>query len=181
MEVYCGKQPTGSHEASNSPGDIVERLISHLKGTYRNLTTDNWYTSYTLAMSLLQDKMTLVGTLKKNKREIPAEFLPNKQKPISSSMFGFQKHATLVSFTPKKNKSVVLLSTMHRDAAVDAETKIPQIIPFYNSTKGGVDIVDHLCGSYSVSRRTRRWPLCVFFHLGNIAGVNGQNRIQQDS
>ena len=101
------KQPTGPHEASNSPGDIVERLISHLKGTCRNLTTDNWYTSYTLAMSLLQDKITLVGTLKKNKREIPAEFLPNKQKPISSSMFGFQKHATLVSFTPKKNKSVV--------------------------------------------------------------------------
>ena len=56
LEVYCGKQPTGPHEASNSPGDIVERLISHLKGTCRNLATDNWYTSYTLAMSLLQDK-----------------------------------------------------------------------------------------------------------------------------
>ena len=153
---------------------MVERLISHLKGTCRSLTMDNWYTSYTLAMSLLQDKITLVGTLKKNKREIPAEFLPNKQKPISSSMFGFQKHATLVSFTPKKNKSVVLLSTMHLDAAVDAETKKPQIIQFYNSTKGGVDRVDQLCGNYSVSRRTRRWPLCVFFHLVNIAGVNGQ-------
>ena len=174
LEVYCGKQPADPHEASNSPGDIVEKLISHLKGTCRNLTTDNWYTSYTLAMSLLQDKITLVGTLKKNKREIPAEFLPNKQKPISSSMFGFQKHATLVSFTPKKNKSVVLLSTMLRDAAVDAETKKPQIIQFYNSTKGGVDTVDQLCGNYSVSRRTRRWPLCVFFHLVNIAGVNGQ-------
>ena len=63
---------------------------------------------------------------------------------------------------------------MHRDAAVDAETKKPQIIQFYNSTKGGVDTVDQYCGSYSVSRRTRRWPLCVFFHLVNIAGVNGQ-------
>ena len=174
LEVYCGKQPTGPHEASNSPGNIVERLISHLKGTCRNLTTDNWYTSYTLAMSLLQDKIILVGTLKKNKREIPAEFLPNKQKPISSSMFGFQKHASLVSFSSKKNKSVVLPSAMHRDAAVDAETKKRQIIQFYNSTKGGVDTVDQHCGNYSVSRRTRRWPLCVFFHLVNIAGVNGQ-------
>ena len=79
LEVHCGKQPTGPHKVSNSPADIVERLISHLKGTCCNLTTDNWYTSYTLAMSLLQDKITLVGTLKKNKREIPAEFLPNKQ------------------------------------------------------------------------------------------------------
>ena len=112
--------------------------------------------------------------MKKNKREIPAEFSPNKQKPISSSMFGIQKHATLVSFTPKKNKSVVLLSTMHRDAAVDAETKKPEIIQFYNFMKGGVDTVNQLCGNYSVSRRTRWWPLCVFFHLVNIAGVNGQ-------
>ena len=74
----------------------------------------------------------------------------------------------------KKNKSVVLLSAMHRDAKVDAETKKPEIIQFYNSTKGGVDTVDQLCGNYSVSRRTRRWPLCVFFHLVTIAGVNGQ-------
>ena len=123
LEVYCGKQPTGPYEVSNSPADIVERLISPLKGICRNLTTDNWYTSYTLAMSLLQDKIIVIGTLKKNKREILAEFLPNKQKPISSSMFDFQKHATLISFTPKNNKSVVLLSTMHRNAAVDAETK----------------------------------------------------------
>ena len=125
-------------------------------------------------MSLLQDKITLVGTLKKNKREIPAEFLPKKQKPISSSMFGFQKHATLVSFTPKNNKSVVLLSTMFRDAKVDAETKKPEIIQFYKSTKGGVDTVDQLCGNYSVSKRTCWWPLCVFFYLVNIVGVNGQ-------
>ena len=128
-------------------------------------------------MSLLQDKITLVGTLKKNKREIPAEFLPNKQKPISSSMFGFQKHATLVFFTPKKNKSVVLLSTMHRDAKVDAETKQPEIIQFYNSTKGGMDTVDRLYGDSSIKcakclgiaacgvAALRRPPKCGVFQL----------------
>ena len=85
-------------------------------------------------------------------------------------MFGFKKQVTLVSFTPKKNKSVVLLSTMHHDVSVDTETKKPEIVHFYNSTKGGVDTVDQLCG---VSSRTRRWPLCIFFQLLNIAGVNG--------
>jgi len=173
LEVYCGKQPNGPYNYSNGPSDIVTRLTAHLKGTCRNLTTDNWYTSYPLAVSLLKDKITLVGTLKKNKREIPVEFLPNKKKEVSSSMFGFQKQVTLVSFTPKKNKSVLLLSTMHNDASVDTETKKPEIIHFYNSTKGGVDTVDQLCGNYSVSRRTRRWPLCIFFQLLNIAGVNG--------
>ena len=74
LEVYCGKQPTGPHEVSNSPADIVERLISHLKGACRNLTTDNWYTSYTLAMSLLQGKITMVGTLKITKEKFQLNF-----------------------------------------------------------------------------------------------------------
>ena len=174
LKVYCGKQLTRPYEVSNSPADIVERLINYLKGTCRDLTTDNWYTSYTLAKSLLQDKITVIGTLKKKKREIPAKFLPNKQKPISSSMFGFRKHANLFSFTPKKNKSVVLLSTVHRNTAVDAETIKPEIIHFNNSTKGWVETVDQICGNYFVSRRSCRWPLCIFFHLVNISGVNGQ-------
>jgi len=65
-------------------------------------------------------------------------------------MFGFQNQVTLVSFKPKKNKSVVLQSTMHHDASVDTETKKPEIVYFYNSTKGGVDTVDQVCGNYSV-------------------------------
>jgi hypothetical protein len=121
-----------------------------LKGTCRNLTTDNWYTSYPLAVSLLKDKITLVGTLKKNENEIPVEFLPNKNKKVNLSMFGFQKQVTLASFTPKKNKSVGLLSTMHNDISVDTETKKPELIHVYNSTKGGVDTVDQLCGNYCV-------------------------------
>ena len=83
-------------------------------------------------MPLLQDKIILVGTLKKNKKEILAEFLPNKQTKADLFINVWISKAcysrTLVSFTPKKKKSVVLLSTMHRDAKVDAETKKPEII-----------------------------------------------------
>ncbi|CAI6373793.1 unnamed protein product [Macrosiphum euphorbiae] len=61
---------------------------------------------------------------------------------------------------------------MHNDTSVNSETKKPEVIHFYNSTKGGVDTVDQMCGNYSVSRRTRRWPLSIFFQLLNIAGIN---------
>ncbi|KAH1009951.1 hypothetical protein HUJ05_004326 [Dendroctonus ponderosae] len=44
----------------------------------------------------------------------------------------------------------------------------------YNSTKGGVDTVDQMCASYSVSRITRRWPLVVFFRHLEIAGINAR-------
>ena len=39
-------------------------------------TTDNWYTSVPLAEDLLKNKITLVGTMKKNKPDIPPEMRP---------------------------------------------------------------------------------------------------------
>ena len=40
-----------------------------IKGLNRNLTTDNLCTSYPLAVSLLRDKITIIRTLRKTKRE----------------------------------------------------------------------------------------------------------------
>ncbi|KAJ8970129.1 hypothetical protein NQ314_001376 [Rhamnusium bicolor] len=48
----------------------------------------------------------------------------------------------------------------------------PEIITFYNRTKGGVDVVDELISQYTVSRTSCRWPLTVFYCLLNISGIN---------
>ncbi|XP_035216772.1 uncharacterized protein LOC118190206 [Stegodyphus dumicola] len=64
---------------------------------------------------------------------------------------------------------------MHDDSKIDPESgeqNKPEMIMFYNMTKGGVDNVGELCGIYSVSRRCRRWPLTIFLGLMNIAGIN---------
>ena len=44
----------------------------------------------------------------------------------------------------KKNKAVILLSTMHHGISIVEEDprKKPEIIKFYNETKIGVDLVD---------------------------------------
>ncbi|CAK1598868.1 unnamed protein product [Parnassius mnemosyne] len=117
--------------------------------------------------------LTYVGTLQKNKREIPREFLPNTTRPVESSLFGFVSDKTLVSHVPKKNKSVVLLSSMHHDMSVNEQSKKPEIIELYNSTKGGVDALDLKCSNYSCARRTRRWPNAMFGAIMNISIANG--------
>ncbi|XP_035212060.1 uncharacterized protein LOC118186137 [Stegodyphus dumicola] len=122
--------------------EVVKRLIRPLYNSGRNLTVDNWYMGYELSQDLLKKKITIVGTMRKNKREIPPEFLAKKRE-VYSSIFGFQKEATLVSYVPKKNKSVILLSTMHSGDQIDestGESKKPEIITFYNMTKGAVDV-----------------------------------------
>jgi len=55
-----------------------------------------------LAKDLLQNKMTSVRTIHKNKTCVPKEFLPNRSRLGISSLFGFQKNCTLVSYVSKK-------------------------------------------------------------------------------
>jgi len=102
METY-GKQEDGPFKVSNSPGDVVERLITPISGTYRNVTCNNWFMSIPLAQNLfIKHILTVTGVLRKNKRELPPIFLRAKNRPIESSIFGFGEVGTLVSYTPKK-------------------------------------------------------------------------------
>lgn len=176
MEVYTGKQNPGPFQLNNSAKSIVERLIQPISNSGRNITTDNWYTSVPLAETLLRDhRLTLVGTIRKNKTEIPPFFIEVKNRPVTSSVFGFKEDLVLVSYAPKKNKVVLLLSTMHRTDKIDVdsgEAHKPEILTFYNLTKGGVDVVDELKQLYSVARVSNRWSLTLFYSLLNIAGVN---------
>ena len=114
----------------------------------------------------------VIGTMRRNKREITLEFLPHKTQAVNSALFGYQKEATLVSFLPKKNKEVVLLSTMH-DAGLNRQrTQKPEIVLDYNPTKGE-DTVDQICGTYTVAQ-VMRWPLVVFYALLDITCINAQ-------
>lgn len=61
---------------------------------------------------------------------------------------------------------------MHDRVETDNEKKKPEMISFYNRTKAGVDLLDMRCAVFSSSRKTRRWPLAVFYRLINICSVN---------
>lgn len=87
FEIYAGTQHDGPYKKMNTPFDIVQRLVDLIKCSERNLTTDNWYTSKPLKKWLLENKITLIGTLRKDKKEIPPEFLLNKKREVYSSIF----------------------------------------------------------------------------------------------
>ncbi|KAK2725361.1 hypothetical protein QYM36_000009 [Artemia franciscana] len=117
-------------------------------------------------------KLTYVGTSKKNKREIPDSFLPNKTHQEGSVLFGFKSDKIVVSYVPMKPKAVVLISSMHHTSKVDEYMGKPEIIESYNSTKSEVENLDQKCANYTTRRRKRRWPKTVFFSPLEVAGVN---------
>lgn len=145
---YVGKMSPPNKEPI--PRYLVRNITEPIHGTNRNITVDNWFASVGLFQTMVQDYgLTMVGTLRKDKAEIPESFKSFKE--VGSSRFAFDHNKTLVVHSPKRGKNVVLLSTMHYDDAIDEETKIPEVILFYNSTKGGTDTFDKLCHCYSVA------------------------------
>lgn len=149
----------------------VRTLSEPIKGSNRNITVDNWFSSVGLFQTMAEDfKLTMVGTLRKDKPEIPNSFKTFKE--AESSSFAFDHNKTLVVYSPQKNRNVILLSTMHYSAEIDRETNKPEIILFYNQTKGGTDTFDKLCHAYTVTRKNNRWPMRFFFAMLDQSGIN---------
>ncbi|CAH1995715.1 unnamed protein product [Acanthoscelides obtectus] len=144
--IYCGKDSDGfdlsdTEKLYSKPTQAVLKLAKPIFGTHRNITADNWFTSIELVNLLKSKGLTYVGTIKKNKGEIPVSFLPNKQRSIGSSLYGFTSDITLLSYVPKKYKAVLLVSSMHHNEGKVGESGKPEIIDFYNLTKRGVDSI----------------------------------------
>ncbi|CAB3223383.1 unnamed protein product [Arctia plantaginis] len=102
-----GKQPDGPYIVSNKPFDVVNRLVLPISKTGRNVTFDNWFTSYELISHLLKEhKLTSVGTVRKKKRQLPRAFINSRghSAAIFSSKFAFQNDTTLVSHKKKKTR-----------------------------------------------------------------------------
>ncbi|XP_063931853.1 piggyBac transposable element-derived protein 4-like [Zophobas morio] len=179
MEIYCGKKPENSpYQTENSASSLVQRLIVPISNSGRNVTCDNVFTSISLAKDLLQNhNLTLVGTLRKNKKEIPPVFLATKERPLFSSMFAYGEHSLLLSYVPRKNKNILMLSTAHDTDDINADSGercLPEVISFYNKHKGGVDVVDKLKSLYSVSRMTqleRNVPAQIKTSIGKQLGI----------
>ena len=79
----------------------------------------------------------------------------NKLRPEYSPLFNFhERNVALCSYEPKKNKVVILLSTMHSDTAVNVdEQKKPHMIMYYNKYKTGVDTMDQMVIPVTDERR----------------------------
>ena len=105
-----------------------------------------------------------------NKAELPPALLESKGRQVLSSRFVFTPTTTLVSYLAKKNKNVLLLSTLHTEGDIsDRRDRKPAVILDYNCNRAGVDNLD---GTYSCRRMTARWPLVVFHNILNVSSYN---------
>ncbi|KAF3706946.1 PiggyBac transposable element-derived protein 4 [Channa argus] len=129
--------------------EMSEGLLGH------NITCDNFFTFYRLGDELQKKKLTMLGISRRNKPKFPSEILKRQGRSLHSSIFVFTEKATVGSYCPKRNKNVLVMSTMHTDASLSTrEDKKLQMILDSNSTKGGADNL--VTATYSCQRKTAR-------------------------
>ena len=177
--VYNLQMYTGKDDATDQTVSLGERVVHHLTsplwGSGRNVTTDNFFTCIRLARFLKNKRMTLVGTMKANRREIPNEMKHKSDRALYSSTFAFnaEDNTCLVSYKSKTNKTVIALSSQHASTEIASSPKQkPVIIEYYNSTKGGCDAADQRIATYSVKYASRRWHVVAFCNIIDISALN---------
>lgn len=99
VQVYTGKSVSGQPEKNQGMRvvlDVTEGMRGH------SIFCDNFFTSHALSQELLKRKITMVGTIRRNKPELPPALLATKDRARYSSIFAFTETQSLVSYCPKK-------------------------------------------------------------------------------
>jgi hypothetical protein len=68
MQVYTGKPSSGGPEKNQGLWVVLD-VTDGLRG--HNVTCDHFFTSYKFSQQLLKREITMFGTVRKNKPELP--------------------------------------------------------------------------------------------------------------
>ena len=166
-QIYTGKQ--GNTVEKNQGQRVVLQLAEPYLNKGRTITADNFFSTIDLANNLITKKTAFVGTVRKQRTFLPIEFQKNSRD--IGFQFLFENKITLCKYTHKPGKSVVMISSLHDDNNIEENNK-PEIINYYNQTKAGVDLLDQIVRFYTVKRKSKRWPMTIFYNLLDIIGYN---------
>ena len=175
---YLGAQERSERGDVPLAESVVLKLIQPVRGRGYNICCDNFFTSFPLAEKLaVHHKISIVGTIRKNRRELCESMTTATKGKIHESTFFWNEESKVlfVKYQTKAKKTVCLLSTMHRNPEVQqSDKKKPNVILFYNKNKVGIDIVDQMLRLYSTHCASRRWPLAVWANMLDIAIINAR-------
>ena len=97
---YLGKDPTRT-TGTSVPEDVCMKLLQPVY----HVTTDNYFTSEKLAISLKNKQISLLGTIRRQRRKVPNCDNLLKDKPLQTSLiYRSQDDITLTAYKVKNSK-----------------------------------------------------------------------------
>jgi hypothetical protein len=174
FEVYEGKEEAPSE--SGATYDTVMRMVQPYQNQQLVLFTDNWFTSPTLAVALQQRGIRLCGSVRRNRKGMPA--IPKEQVKAlrRGEWLQRQKGETTVAVWKDQRTMWVLYNhcspeeTASLDRWGEADSKVsigcPRAIRDYFYGARSVDVINQLHYNYLIGRKVRRcWPRLAWWLL----------------
>ncbi|XP_068227913.1 piggyBac transposable element-derived protein 4-like [Palaemon carinicauda] len=176
--IYTGKDTQYMEKYLDIPvsNRIVSSLVDPLLSKGYRLCTDNFYTSSTLADSLVDEATDTVGTVRVTRKDVPAKIKGSKLKK-GEKVAEFRKKSMVLKWKDKKD--VCVLSTMHGDSMIKVKSRRGKemyklkAVADYDENMGGVDLSDNLLVHFSTARnRLKKYYKKVFRHLLDLSILN---------
>jgi len=179
FDIYTGKAD-GNQVDVGLGGRVVSQLTQSLQGTDVHIAFDNYFSSHKLMEDLYNDGIYATATVRCNRKDLPDLARQRSNMTRGDFKWRSREHTTYIRW--KDTKNVHILTTAFHQSAVEVNRKkkdgsvlkvsCPLAIREYTKRMGGVDRFDQRRQVYSVSRRSRRWWLRLFYFLLDASLVN---------
>nr|CAH7750906.1 unnamed protein product [Callosobruchus chinensis]CAH7763309.1 unnamed protein product [Callosobruchus chinensis]CAH7769864.1 unnamed protein product [Callosobruchus chinensis] len=165
---------------------VLELLECVAQPSDHSVFFDNYFTSHSL-LKMLRDKgFRATGTIRENRTNkcpLPPKESMNKEER-GHFRYMFDKTNSLL-FVKWKDSNVVTMGTNYD--TIEPQSKVkrwssvkkekvdvpqPQLFRKYNSSMGGVDLLDQGVNNYRISIQGKKWYWVIFTHMVNTALVN---------
>lgn len=189
FSVYTGSGDGILHSEHGLGYGVVMSLSESFLNQGYHIFFDNFYTSVTLVNNLFEKGTPSCGTVTENRKGFPVSLKGGKTwaRTKERGDMRWTREGKTLCLQWKDNKVVTMLSTLDTgDQFVEVDRKIkkdgkfskitvkqPYCVKRYNKYMNGVDKSDQHLSNYNILRKCVRWWKTLFFHLVDIAVVNG--------
>lgn len=167
----------------------MSTLCSSLENQGYSVFFDNFYTSTTLVSDLFAKGLPSSGTTCENRRGFPVQMKNGKKwgQKVERGSMRWHRDGFLLTQQWKDTKVVTMASSLDiatESVTVSQKVKVngkfekkeipqPKSVSRYNQFMNGVDKSDQLLSKYNLLRKCLRWWKTLFFHIIDIALING--------
>lgn len=176
VRLYTGAG--GDLGGKNHAENVVLSLVRGLEGNGHALYMDNFYNSYALCQTLLEKKIYVTGTLRKDRKSNPKDVVNAKLKKGEVTT----KYCNGVAVSKWHDKrDVLFLSTEFQQEMVEVTTRRgdvmekPLAIVKYNENMSGIDKQDQMLAYYPSERKTLRWYKKLAIHFLSMLLINSHS------
>lgn len=184
LDVYEGKSNMNREGDDTLGSSVVLQLSKAFEMLGYCIFFDRFFSTIPLIEKLLSKKLFGCGTIQKNRKYLPHDLLlPDKSMKMGQFDSASCGEISISKWKDRGKASVMIVSGMHKssdEAEVKRKNKTgervivkcPKSVAEYNKNMGGVDRFDHLMAVYSISQKSRRWWIKIFYYLLESAIVN---------